>query len=58
MQPHVYGVTKRELVKVHCTVQANPAEVTFKWAFNNSAEMIQVPAGRTIANKSLIVLSH
>ena len=41
-QPRIYGVSKREPVKVLCEVEANPAEVQFKWTFNNSAEMIKV----------------
>ena len=40
-QPVIYGVSKNELVDIVCSVEANPAEVHFKWTFNNSAELIR-----------------
>ena len=40
-QPVIYGVSKNELVDIVCSVEANPAEVQFKWTFNNSAELIR-----------------
>lgn len=41
-QPRVYGVAKQEQAQIRCTVDANPADVEFKWTFNNSAESIDV----------------
>ena len=57
-KPKIYGVSKRELVNVLCQVEANPPEVEFKWTFNNSAEMIKVPVGRSQDNRSSSVLSY
>ena len=41
-----------------CQVESNPPEVEFKWTFNNSAEMIKVPVGRSQDNRSSSVLSY
>lgn len=41
-QPRVYGVAKQEQAQIKCIVDANPADVEFKWTFNNSAESIDV----------------
>lgn len=41
-QPRVYGVAKQEQAQIKCIVDANPADVDFKWTFNNSAESIDV----------------
>ncbi|XP_023321524.1 Down syndrome cell adhesion molecule-like protein 1 homolog [Eurytemora carolleeae] len=57
-KPKIYGVSKRELVNVLCQVESNPPEVEFKWTFNNSAEMIKVPVGRSQDNRSSSVLSY
>ena len=57
-QPRIYGVSKKEPVNVLCQVEANPAEVDFKWTFNNSAEMIRVPPGRSLDNQSTSLLSY
>ncbi|XP_023241347.1 hemicentin-2-like [Centruroides sculpturatus] len=37
----VYGVIRSEAVSVTCDVDADPTEVTFKWALNRSAQDIQ-----------------
>ena len=49
---------KNEVVQVRCEVTANPADVDFRWTFNNSAEMIRVPRGRTVANSSASTLTY
>ncbi|XP_023334724.1 nephrin [Eurytemora carolleeae] len=58
VQPMIYGVSKRELVNVLCEVEANPADVEFRWTFNNSAELIKVPTGRPENNFSTSLLSY
>ena len=40
-EPVIYGVSKNERVDIVCKVESNPAEVRFKWTFNNSAELIR-----------------
>ena len=49
---------KKEVVNVLCSVTANPTDVEFKWTFNNSAEIIRVPRGRTVANFSSSTLTY
>ena len=44
--PIVLGVGNGEMVDVFCDVVANPNVDAFHWAFNNSAGLIHVPAGR------------
>jgi len=44
--PVVLGVGNGEMVDVFCDVVANPNVDAFHWAFNNSAGLIHVPAGR------------
>ena len=41
-QKIVYGAARHESVKIHCEVDADPPEVNFRWAFNNSNENVVV----------------
>jgi len=42
-QKRAYGVAKGEQVEIECQVDSNPKAENFKWAFNNSADSIDVP---------------
>ncbi len=43
----VYGVAHGEIASINCTVRANPAaELLFRWTFNSSSELNQLPANR------------
>ena len=44
-EPVIYGVSKNERVDIVCRVASNPAEVQFRWTFNNSAELIRWVVG-------------
>jgi len=46
------------VVNMLCSVTANPRDVEFKWTFNNSAEIIRAPHGRTVTNFSSSTLSY
>lgn len=35
-QRFVYGVSKHESVAIHCQVDSDPEQVSFRWAFNTS----------------------
>ena len=39
-----YSVAQLEDAEVTCSVDANPPNSTFKWAFNNTADTIDVPS--------------
>ncbi|XP_047536861.1 hemicentin-1-like [Vanessa tameamea] len=39
----LFGALKHETVSLHCSVDANPALVSFHWTFNNSGEQTEVP---------------
>ena len=41
-QKILYGAARQESVKIHCTVDADPPEVTFRWAFNSSSEHLEL----------------
>ncbi|ODN02743.1 Nephrin [Orchesella cincta] len=45
-QKRVFGVAKGEQVEIECKVESNPKADTFRWAFNNSADSIDVPQTR------------
>ena len=38
-----YGTSRNEPVQVTCQVDANPADVTFRWLFNSSIETLDLP---------------
>ena len=38
-----YGTAKSEAAHVVCQVDANPADVTFRWQFNSSTETLDLP---------------
>ncbi|XP_053613496.1 hemicentin-1 [Plodia interpunctella] len=39
----LFGALKHETVSLHCSVDANPALVSFHWTFNNSGEQTEIP---------------
>ncbi|XP_026318067.1 hemicentin-1 [Hyposmocoma kahamanoa] len=39
----LFGALKHETVSIHCSVDANPALVSFHWTFNNSGEQTEIP---------------
>lgn len=41
-QKILYGAARHESVKIQCEVDSDPPEVTFRWAFNNSAESLEI----------------
>ena len=46
----VYGVAKEENVRIQCQVAANPANISFRWTFNNSAEIKHVSSDKFTSN--------
>ncbi|XP_037072241.1 nephrin-like [Pollicipes pollicipes] len=38
-----YGTARNEAARVTCQVEASPADVTFRWQFNSSAETLDLP---------------
>ncbi|XP_044599511.1 nephrin isoform X2 [Cotesia glomerata] len=45
-QKRIYGVARLEEAKVACRVEAYPPPNNFRWAFNNTEEMVDVPQAR------------
>ncbi|XP_076667647.1 nephrin isoform X2 [Andrena cerasifolii] len=45
-QKHIYGVTRYEDARVICRVEAYPPPDSFRWTFNNTEEMVDVPQAR------------
>lgn len=39
----LFGALKHETVSLRCSVDANPALVSFHWTFNNSGEQTEIP---------------
>lgn len=57
-QTRVYGIAKNELVNITCEVEANPADLTFRWKFNNSAENDELPPVISKPGATISVISH
>ncbi|KAH0952303.1 hypothetical protein HN011_005635, partial [Eciton burchellii] len=45
-QKRIYGVARHEDARVICRVEAYPPPGNFRWAFNNTEEMVEVPQAR------------
>ncbi|XP_031843590.1 neural cell adhesion molecule 2 isoform X1 [Nomia melanderi] len=45
-QKRIYGVTRLEDARVICRVEAYPPPSSFRWTFNNTEEMVDVPQAR------------
>ena len=54
----VYGVAKEENVRIRCQVAANPSNLTFRWTFNNSAEIKDVDRRKFSVNNSVSLFSY
>ena len=54
----VYGVAKEENVRIRCQVAANPANLTFRWTFNNSAEIKHVSTNKFVSNGSISMFRY
>ncbi|XP_047738538.1 nephrin-like [Hyalella azteca] len=42
-QPAQVGAGRREAINVTCSVASHPAPMSFRWAFNRSSEMVDIP---------------
>lgn len=42
-QKRIYGVARNEAAEILCEVDSFPPPDVFKWSFNNTAEMIDMP---------------
>lgn len=45
-QKHIYGVSRNEETKILCEVESSPPPISFRWSFNNTAEIVDVPETR------------
>ena len=54
----VYGVAKEENVRIRCQVAANPPNITFRWTFNNSAEIKHVSPDKFSSNGTVSLFSY
>lgn len=57
-QTRIYGVAKLEKVNITCEVEANPADVVFKWSFNNSQESVDVLPNHITKSGTSSIVSH
>lgn len=54
-QKTLYGVARGEVVNISCEVEADPSEVSFRWALNNSVENLELQS--FVSNGSQSILS-
>ncbi|XP_069187327.1 nephrin [Procambarus clarkii] len=57
-QVTTYAVERYEDAQVTCSVEANPAQKSFQWTFNNTADTIEVPQGRYTSSSSHSVITY
>ncbi|KAG0714914.1 hypothetical protein GWK47_013177 [Chionoecetes opilio] len=43
---HVFGAAKNEQLNITCSVESHPEPTAFRWAFNSSSEVVDIPATR------------
>lgn len=52
-QQKVHGVARQEAAKILCELDANPQDnIHFTWKFNNTAEVIDIPAAHFTMDRS------
>ncbi|XP_076750375.1 neural cell adhesion molecule 2 isoform X3 [Xylocopa sonorina] len=54
----VVGALKHETISLVCGVQSKPPPITFHWTFNNSGELMNVPADRFTQVKPLSLITN
>jgi hypothetical protein len=58
-QQKVHGVARQEAVKILCELDANPQDgIHFSWRFNNTAEIIDIPASHFTTDRARSVASY
>ena len=58
-QHRVYGVARHEEARIVCDLDANPStELTFRWSFNSSAGIIELPASAWTHERSRSVARY
>ncbi|XP_042217208.1 uncharacterized protein LOC121862887 isoform X2 [Homarus americanus] len=45
-QKFVYGGGKHEELNITCSVEAHPEPTSFRWAFNSSSEIVDIPSSK------------
>ncbi|KAJ9582203.1 hypothetical protein L9F63_003442, partial [Diploptera punctata] len=52
-QQKVHGVARQETARILCELEANPQDgIHFTWKFNNTAEVIDIPASHFTTDRS------
>jgi hypothetical protein len=58
-QQKVHGVARQEAAKILCELDANPHDVVhFTWRFNNTAEIIDIPASHFTTDRARSMASY
>ncbi|XP_043582645.1 hemicentin-2-like isoform X2 [Bombus pyrosoma] len=57
-QVKVFGVARQETTRIPCELEANPAEVTFTWKFNNTMEAIDIPQAHVTSERTRSTASY
>ncbi|XP_050699123.1 nephrin-like [Eriocheir sinensis] len=57
-QVTTYAVGRYEDAEVTCAVDANPAQTSYQWTFNNTADTIDVPQGRFSSSSTHSVITY
>ncbi|PSN36432.1 hypothetical protein C0J52_11657 [Blattella germanica] len=58
-QQKVHGVARQEAARILCELEANPQDgILFTWKFNNSAEVIDIPAAHFTTDRARSTASY
>jgi hypothetical protein len=58
-QQKVHGVARQEAVRILCELDANPQDgIHFAWKFNNTAEIIDIPASHFTTDRARSTASY
>jgi hypothetical protein len=58
-QQKVHGVARQEAVRILCELDANPQDgIHFTWKFNNTAEIIDIPASHFTTDRARSTASY
>ncbi|XP_066594358.1 neural cell adhesion molecule 2-like isoform X2 [Prorops nasuta] len=57
-QPRVFGVARQEMAQIPCELEANPADLSFNWRFNNTMEMIDITQEHVKSDRTRSIASY
>lgn len=57
-QPKKYGAGLKEGIDVTCSVESYPTPLSFRWSFNNSNEIVEIPTNFFSSSSNVSTLRY